>query len=160
MRVKTICARNNLRWSQRVNIVSTQHECKEAASVASTSCEWRDVPSLTNELLRSETSAKCEKSYNERRTAELQEWSNIRQKLLSSRIQMETPMHWNCVLCGQTTDSPVRCDDCSPFMQCCMKCETQLHRNSLHKPRIWQVRMKLSDACITQNTRILMTNQK
>jgi hypothetical protein len=43
MRVKTIRARNNLRWSQRVNFVSTQRECNEAACVASTSCGWLDV---------------------------------------------------------------------------------------------------------------------
>jgi hypothetical protein len=65
MRVKTIRARNNLRWSQRVNFVSTQHECNEAACVASTSCGWLDVvyPSVTNELLRSETSARSEELY-------------------------------------------------------------------------------------------------
>jgi hypothetical protein len=65
MRMKTIRARNNLRWSQRVNFVPTQHECNEAACVASTSCGLLDVvyPSVTNELLRSETSARSEELY-------------------------------------------------------------------------------------------------
>lgn len=134
--VKTIWAKSNSRCWQLVNVVATREGSNEPASAlagtTSTTCDWSDDGPADNiDMLRPKSSTRTKK-YNERQMAEMEEWAKIRGKLLGTRIDIETPGYLNCVLCRQTTDGPLRCNDCCPFMQCCTQCEVQLHKNSVH----------------------------
>lgn len=103
--------------------------------LTSNASEWRcEDPTSSFETL----SERRDKIYNERQF-NLAEWMNFMNKLLETQISLETPTHWNCVVCAKTTYKPVGCYDHGPFLKCCTDCEVQLHKNTLHKPCVLQV---------------------
>jgi hypothetical protein len=139
IRVKTVLTKKRRGWTQLVNVLPAATAKSQPSVTAKAGPSYTAAGFLDHEVEGNNANSAQEKTYYQKRTTEIEEWTKIREKLVEVRVAMEIPQQWNCVVCAEATNTPIRCYDCGPFMQCCVKCELSVHRNTLHKPDIWKV---------------------
>ncbi|XP_076076240.1 uncharacterized protein LOC143047159 isoform X2 [Mytilus galloprovincialis] len=81
-------------------------------------------------------------TYAEKRKRVMGAWDLLRDKLIDTRLEEQSPATHCCCFCESSVDDVIFCQDCGPSAYYCDTCCKRIHQNILfHKPHQWKQTM-------------------
>ncbi|XP_071140726.1 uncharacterized protein [Mytilus edulis] len=81
-------------------------------------------------------------TYAEKRKRVMGAWDLLRDKLIETRLEEQSPATHCCCFCESSVDDVIFCQDCGPSAYYCDTCCKRIHQNILfHKPHQWKQTM-------------------
>ena len=80
-----------------------------------------------------------ETAYSKAKKREIHAWDAVKDDMLKVSFECSAPITTQCVVCLE--DADYRCIECSTTAVFCEACLKRTHRNSLHLPDKWNVRI-------------------